>query len=216
MKRGMFAVAVWMLTLATPAVAAQKPKGGHAKPVAAKPAVQHASPAPKSTAKTHAKTTVKVQSKTHAKPVKTSTKSSTKTSVKAVKTKSTVAKTEKASKTSRKTTANSDTTTTGTTSTSTTSTTTLSPVQQKLKQNTNLAAKLQGRLPAGTDLMTAASGFRNLGQFVSAVNASYNHGLSFAELKQRIVVQGMSLGQASQDMRRSSTTSGQTTTARRQ
>jgi hypothetical protein len=50
----------------------------------------------------------------------------------------------------------------------------LTKVQQKLQRNTNLAAKLQGRLPAGADLMTAASGFKNLGQFVAAVNVSNN------------------------------------------
>jgi hypothetical protein len=77
----------------------------------------------------------------------------------------------------------------------------MSPVQQKLERNTNLAAKLRTRLPAGTDLMTAADGFKNLGQFVSTVNASYNHGLSFEGLKQRIVDEHMSLGQAMKDMR---------------
>lgn len=79
---------------------------------------------------------------------------------------------------------------------------TLSPTQQKLQRNTNLAAKLQGRLPPGTDLMAASAGFRNLGQFVATVNASHNHGLSFVELKRRIVGQGMSLGQATKDLRR--------------
>jgi hypothetical protein len=75
-------------------------------------------------------------------------------------------------------------------------------VQQKLQQNTNLADKLQGRLPAGTDLMTASSGFRNLGQFVAAVNVSNNlPGVSFAALKTRMVDGDMSLGQAIHDLR---------------
>jgi hypothetical protein len=90
---------------------------------------------------------------------------------------------------------------TTTTTTATTSTTTLSPVQQKLQQNTKLAAKLDGRLPAGTDLMTAAAGFRNLGQFVAAVNVSNNLGIPFAQLKSRMVDDGMSLGRAIQDIR---------------
>jgi hypothetical protein len=85
------------------------------------------------------------------------------------------------------------------TSTSTTTTggttVTLSPVQQKLQKNTNLAKKLEGRL-GGLDLMTAAEGFPTLGKFVSTVNASYNHDLSFADLKTRILDDGMSLGQA--------------------
>lgn len=98
-------------------------------------------------------------------------------------------------------------TTTGTKSgghsktTTVTSTSTLSPVQQKLTRNTNLASKLQSRLPAGTDLMTAASGFRNLGQFVAAVNVSNNLGIRFTDLKTRMVGEGMSLGQAIHELR---------------
>ena len=38
-----------------------------------------------------------------------------------------------------------------------------------LTQNTRLSSKLQGLLPAGTNLQDAASGFDHLGQFVSAV-----------------------------------------------
>jgi hypothetical protein len=87
------------------------------------------------------------------------------------------------------------------TSTTTTSTGTLTPVQQKLQTNTALASKLQTRLPAGTDLTTAAAGFKNLGQFVAAVNVSNNLGLSFTDLKFRMVDQNMSLGQAIQDLR---------------
>lgn len=78
---------------------------------------------------------------------------------------------------------------------------TLTPVQQKLQQNTNLADKLRTRLPAGTDLMTAAEGFRNLGQFVAAVNVSNNLDIPFTQLKTRMVDDGMSLGQAIQSVR---------------
>jgi hypothetical protein len=88
------------------------------------------------------------------------------------------------------------TTTPTTTTTTNTGTTPLTPVQLKLQKNTNLASKLSGRLPAGTDLMTAAEGFRNLGQFVAAVNVSHNLGIPFADLKTAMVVDGMSLGQA--------------------
>ena len=87
------------------------------------------------------------------------------------------------------------------TTTVTTTTTTLSPVQLKLQKNTNLASKLQSRLPLGTNLTAAAAGFRNLGQFVAAVNVSNNLGIPFLELKTRMVDQGMSLGQAIQDAR---------------
>jgi hypothetical protein len=75
-------------------------------------------------------------------------------------------------------------------------------VQQKLEKNTNLAAKLEGRLPAGTDVVKAAEGFKNLGQFVAAVNASYNHeGIEFKELKILMVDEGYSLGQAMQKLK---------------
>jgi len=79
---------------------------------------------------------------------------------------------------------------------------TLTPVQQKLQRNTNLASRLEARLPAGTNLMTAADGFRNLGQFVAAVNVSSNLDIPFATLKSRMVDDGLSLGQAIQSVRR--------------
>jgi hypothetical protein len=90
-----------------------------------------------------------------------------------------------------------------TTGTQTGTTQTLSKVQQKLQQNTRLASKLESRLPRGTDLMTAAEGFRNLGQFVAAVNVSSNLGLDFDQLKTAMVDDGMSLGQAIKDQRSS-------------
>lgn len=74
----------------------------------------------------------------------------------------------------------------------------LTPVQQKLQKNTNLTAKLASRLPAGTDLMAASAGFKNLGQFVAAVNVSNNLGIPFADLKTKMVTDGKSLGQAIQ------------------
>jgi hypothetical protein len=101
------------------------------------------------------------------------------------------------------TTAKSTTTPTApSTTTATGSTTTLTPVQQKLQKNTNLADKLLSRLPENTNLMDAAEGFRNLGQFVAAVNVSNNLGLEFTELKTRMVDDGMSLGQAIQDVKK--------------
>ena len=78
---------------------------------------------------------------------------------------------------------------------------TLTPVQQKLKENTNLAAKVESRLPKGTDLMAASAGFKNLGQFVAAVNVSNNLGVSFEDLKTKMVTNNMSLGQAIQAVR---------------
>ena len=89
---------------------------------------------------------------------------------------------------------------------------TMTPVQQKLQQNTNLASKLQSRLPAGTDLNAAAAGFRNLGQFVAAVNVSNNLSLDFPTLKTAMVTNGSSLGQAIQAQKK--TVDGKTLAAR--
>jgi hypothetical protein len=96
----------------------------------------------------------------------------------------------------------SDTTTATTEATSTTPPLeNLSPVQQKLAKNTKLASKLEARLPAGTNLVEAADGFRNLGQFVAAVNVSNNLGIPFDKLKADMVEKKMSLGQSIQDLR---------------
>jgi hypothetical protein len=54
---------------------------------------------------------------------------------------------------------------------------------EMLANNTQLASKLSGLLPPGTDLQQAANGFRNLGQFVAAVHVSNNLGIPFDELK---------------------------------
>ena len=126
-----------------------------------------------------------------------------------------VAKTTTGPKAARTETASAKTTKSATasasasTSTSTTTTTpgatgtpvVLTPVQQKLQKNTNLASKLQSRLPAGTDLMKASAGFKNLGQFVAAVNVSNNLGISFTQLKTKMVDDGMSLGQSIKTLR---------------
>ena len=76
-----------------------------------------------------------------------------------------------------------------------------SPVQRELQRNLVLADGLRSRLPAGTDLITAAGGFRRLELFVATVHASNNIEIPFSELKRRIVNDGMTLGQAIQDMR---------------
>ena len=78
---------------------------------------------------------------------------------------------------------------------------TLSPVQQKLQTNTNMANRLNSRLPAGMDPVTEAAGFRNLGQFVAAVNVSNNLGIPFTQLRTSMVADGKSLGQAIQTHR---------------
>lgn len=78
---------------------------------------------------------------------------------------------------------------------------TLSTVQQELQRNTVLADTLRVRLPHGTDVIAAAGGFRRLELFVATVHASNNVAVPFSELKRRIVNDGMTLGQAIQDIR---------------
>ena len=77
----------------------------------------------------------------------------------------------------------------------------LSPVQQAIYRNTVLADTVRVRLPQGTDLLAAAGGFRRLELFVATVHASNNLLVPFSELKRRIVNDGMTLGQAIQDIR---------------
>jgi hypothetical protein len=62
--------------------------------------------------------------------------------------------------------------------------------------NPKLTARLQAMLPAGTSVEQAADGFRNQGQFVAAVQASHNLEIPFADLKSRMVTDGLSLGQS--------------------
>jgi hypothetical protein len=78
----------------------------------------------------------------------------------------------------------------------------LNKAQQLLMKNDNLRLKLQTRL-GGMDPVVAASGFRNLGQFVAAVNVSFNNPtVSFRALKALMTgTPPMSLGQALQQLR---------------
>jgi hypothetical protein len=209
MQRPVLLCTIAILLVAAPVLSAQHGHvGAQPKPSthiqAVKPApAPHGQTAPKAhvsggSAKPHAPTPhVSGKAGAHAAgnaktTVKTATTTKTKSSAAG---KKTTAKTTKTAKTTAK-----KTTTTGTTPTTPTGVT-LTPVQQKLLKNTNLAQKLNGRLPAGTDLMAASAGFRNLGQFVAAVNVSNNLNIPFLELKARMVDQGMSLGQAIHDAR---------------
>lgn len=198
MKRSMLAWTVSMLMLTTPALAQRG--GGAAKPHGApapKPVTVQGAMKPQGGAKVHASAP-----KSGTAPKSSATSKSTATTKGSGTTKTTGVS---STKTSRKASTKASTKATNASSTAAPSTTTLSPVQQKLQRNTNLAAKLQSRLPAGTNLQLASAGFRNLGQFVAAVNVSNNLGIPFAELKTRMVDQGMSLGQAIQDARPATT-----------
>jgi hypothetical protein len=73
----------------------------------------------------------------------------------------------------------------------------LSKAQQQLLKNDNLRAKMVARLGGNIDPVVAAAGFKNLGQFVAAVNVSNNQGIAFKDL--RLLMLGdakLSLGQA--------------------
>lgn len=54
-------------------------------------------------------------------------------------------------------------------------------------QDQQLARKLGSLLPPGTDPRAAATGFRNLGEFVTTVRASANLAIPFDRLKARVV-----------------------------
>lgn len=66
---------------------------------------------------------------------------------------------------------------------------------QALALNNRLSSRLKTMLPAGESVQKAASGFKNLGRFVAAVNVSHNLDLPFNQLKNK-VTSGDSLGKA--------------------
>ena len=74
--------------------------------------------------------------------------------------------------------------------------------QAQLQKGAYLAEKIRPRLPEGTDLVTAAAGFRDLQQFVATVNASHNLTLSFDELKRRVVTDRKGLASAIDAMKK--------------
>jgi hypothetical protein len=177
--------------------AAMQPKA--TKPASAPKALKPA-PAPKTIKPAAAQKSVKPVNV--AKPVKAAkpTKASSPAPAKAPKALKT-AKADKPATLPKKNDTSDKTTRVSTPPAAPTATVALTPVQQKLQKNTNLASKLTSRLPPGTDLMTAASGFRNLGQFVAAVNVSNNLDIPFAQLKTRMVTENKSLGQSIQSLK---------------
>ena len=59
-------------------------------------------------------------------------------------------------------------------------------VPEHLAAQPQLSQRLQGMLPAGMTVDQAADGFKNLGQFVAAVNVSKNLGIPFDQLKAQV------------------------------
>jgi hypothetical protein len=90
-------------------------------------------------------------------------------------------------------------------------------IASKLANNPQLSAKLQALLPTGTNLQTAAQGFKNLGQFVAAVHASKNLGIPFDQLKARMTgPPPESLGKAIQQLDPSANAKAAAKTAEKQ
>jgi hypothetical protein len=168
---------LFCLTL-TPVEAAPKGKGAApTKVTSSKPptAAKTTSPkTPKTTAKvTKATTTAKASTPKPKAPKTTSTSETT------------LAKSETRSAKKRDT----PSMTTSSTATPTTTTTvdfTSGKVGERLTKNTKLADRLASQLTAlgyKGDVYQAGYGFKNLGQFVAALNNAQNHGLSFEQLK---------------------------------
>lgn len=92
-----------------------------------------------------------------------------------------------------------------------------SSISAKLASNTKLASKLQALLPPGTNLQTAAQGFKNLGQFVAAVHVSKNLGIPFDQLKAKMTgPPPESLGKAIQQLQPSANAKAAVKTAEKQ
>ena len=73
-------------------------------------------------------------------------------------------------------------------------------VADQLSRNEKLSAKLQSILPAGTNIQDAATGFKNLGEFVAAAHVSHNLGIPFTDLKAKMAT-GTSLGDAIHELK---------------
>jgi hypothetical protein len=75
-------------------------------------------------------------------------------------------------------------------------------VAERIEHNTALKARIETLLPPGMDLRTAASGFRNQGQFIAALHVSKNLNIPFTELKARMTgTNPESLGRAIHDLK---------------
>jgi len=79
-------------------------------------------------------------------------------------------------------------------------------VGEKLAKNPKLASKIEKLLGNGMSAQDACSGFKNLGQCTAAIHVSRNLGVSFTDLKARMVdsatnTQHESLGKAIQDLK---------------
>lgn len=74
--------------------------------------------------------------------------------------------------------------------------------ESRIERNPALKAKVESMLPAGTNLKTAASGFKNQGQFIASLHVSKNLDIPFNQLKAQMTGSNpMSLGEAIHKLR---------------
>lgn len=70
-------------------------------------------------------------------------------------------------------------------------------VGEQLARDSRLSSKLQGLLPANTNIQDAAKGFKDRGQFIAALHVSRNLNIPFDQLKMKMTGKPpMSLGKA--------------------
>jgi len=68
--------------------------------------------------------------------------------------------------------------------------------EERINSNPALRTKVQSLLPDGMSLKTAATGFKNEGQFIAALHVSKNLNIPFDQLKAKTVTDHMPLGSA--------------------
>jgi hypothetical protein len=73
--------------------------------------------------------------------------------------------------------------------------------ESRLGSNSKLSLRLQSLLPPNTTLQTAASRFKNQGQFIAALHVSHNLNIPFDQLKTDMTTKHDSLGAAIRNLR---------------
>lgn len=91
------------------------------------------------------------------------------------------------------------------------------PPDTILERNTKLSSKLDGLLPSGTTAQQACSGFKHLGECVSAIHVSHNLGIPFEELKGKLTGSSPEkLGNAIHDLKPAADAKAETKKAHKQ
>lgn len=74
-------------------------------------------------------------------------------------------------------------------------------IATQISRDPQQKAHVEAMLPRGMTLEQASAGFRNQWQFIAALNASQNHKIPFDKLHAALMVDGLSLGQAIQQLK---------------